>query len=77
MQAVIFFPSIPIPELSEEELESFFACPGLTTAFAGLEVFFTRGCLAGGLLTTFFSSSELESKQKDMPPVNNLMVQVI
>lgn len=62
---ILLLSPTPIPELSEEELESFFACPGLTTTFAGLEVFFITGCLAGSLFPTFFLlSSELESKKK-------------
>lgn len=75
MHTLILISLIPIPELSEEELESFFACPGLAAAFAGLVVFFITGCLVEGLLPPFFSSSELESEQKKyIPSVNNLFL---
>lgn len=58
-----FLSELSESELSEDELESFFTCPGLTATFAGFEVFFTTGCLAESLFPTFFlSSSELESE---------------
>lgn len=59
---------LPIPELSEDELEPFFACPALAAAFAGLAGIGVEGDLTEGFFTTFFSSSELESRQKKHIP---------